>query len=74
MTLVLTILAICAVISALRCQRETECSNALVGWARNRVLRVVVIGHYWEQTENMKIRLTKSQDHEEVETLEIARV
>ena len=57
-----------------RCQRETECSNALVGWARNRVLRVVVIGHYWEQTENMKIRLTKSQDHEEVETLEIARV
>ena len=53
-------------------ERETECTNAPEGWARNRALRGG--GHYWEQTENMKIRLTKSQDHEEVETLEIARV
>ena len=70
MTLVLTILAICAVISALRCQRETECSNALEVWARNRAL---VGGGHWSL-----LGYDDSIDQEprprEAETLEIAQV
>ena len=74
MTLVLTILAICAVISALRCQRETECSNALEGWARNRAL---VGGGHWSllgTDREYEDSIDQEPRPREAETLEIAQV
>ena len=74
MTLVLTILAICAVISALRCQRETECSNVPEGWSRNRAL---VGGGHWSLlgTDNeYEDSIDQEPRSREAETLEIARV